>query len=140
MEGAASVSKIFTNEHVTEKRCIFAKKTMHTEEDFSRLVYDFSNCRPVLAALGDENRLHIMYQILTAATPTGLRIGDIERRSCLSRPAVSRHLKILKDAGVLKIRREGTRSFYYPDPDMNSFTTLISVLQRAVDFSKEHQR
>ncbi len=123
------------------KSGVFLQKKRCTPKKISAdLCPIFSNCRPVLAALGDENRLHIMYQILTAATPTGLRIGDIERRSCLSRPAVSRHLKILKDAGVLKIRREGTRSFYYPDPDMNSFTTLISVLQRAVDFSKEHQR
>ena len=113
---------------------------MHTEDDFIRLVGDFKACRPVLAALGDENRLHILYQMMMAANPSGLRIGDIERISCLSHPAVSRHLRILKNAGVVKSRREGTRSYYYLDPDMNSFAALISVLQRAVEFSKEHNR
>ena len=34
-----------------------------------------------------------------------------------SRPAVSQHLKALKDAGLVKDRSEGTRGVYYIDPD-----------------------
>ncbi len=35
----------------------------------------------------------------------------------VSRPAVSQHLKALKDAGLVKDRSEGTRRVYYIDPD-----------------------
>ncbi len=35
----------------------------------------------------------------------------------VSRPAVSQHLKTLKDAGLVKDRSEGTRRVYYIDPD-----------------------
>ena len=105
---------------------------MHTEKEFMQLAGDFRASRPVLIALGDENRLHILYQMMIAADPMG-----IVKRSDLSRPAVSHHLKILKDAGVISVRREGTKNYYYLDPDMGSFKTLISVLQRSVDYAAE---
>jgi DNA-binding transcriptional ArsR family regulator len=110
---------------------------MHTEDEFRSLASDFHRCRAVLAALGDENRLHILYQMMITAKPTGMRVGEIVRMSNLSRPAVSHHMKILKDAGVINVRREGTKNFYYLDPDMKSFKILISVLQRSVDYAAE---
>ena len=51
--------------------------------------------------------------------------------------AVSHHLQILKDAGILKMRREATKNYYYFDPDMKSFELLIGVLQRAVSITSE---
>lgn len=110
---------------------------MHTEGEFRSLASDFHDCRAVLAALGDGNRLHILYQMMITAKPMGMRVGEIVRMSNLSRPAVSHHMKILKDAGVINVRREGTKNFYYLDPDMRSFRALISVLQRSVDYAAE---
>jgi len=101
------------------------------------IIGDFKECRDVLVALGDENRLHILYQMMITADLMGMRVGDIVKMSSLSRPAVSHHMKILKDAGVINVRREGTRNYYYLDPDMKSFKALISVLQRSVDYSSE---
>lgn len=110
---------------------------MHTQKEFMRLAEDFRSCRPVLTALGDENRLHMLYRMMIAAEPRGIRVGEIVRRSDLSRPAVSHHLKILKDAGIISVRREGTRNYYYLDPDMEAFKELISVLQRSVDYTAD---
>ena len=110
---------------------------MHTQQEFMKLAVDFRKCRPVLAALGDENRLHILYQMMCAMQPRGIRVGEIVIRSSLSRPAVSHHLKILKDAGIIRVRREGTMNFYYLDPEMEAFQTLISVLQRSVEYALE---
>ena len=110
---------------------------MHSKKEFTELAADFRNCRTVLAALGDENRLHILYQMMVTAKPMGMRVGDIVKMSSLSRPAVSHHMKILKDAGVVAVRREGTRNFYYLDPDMQSFKSLISVLERSVLYASE---
>ena len=110
---------------------------MHTGKEFMKLAEDFRICRPVLVALGDENRLHILYQMMISAEPRGMRVGEIVKLSSLSRPAVSHHMRILKDAGVINVRKEGTKNYYYLDPDMKSFRTLISVLERSVEYSSE---
>lgn len=47
----------------------------------------------------------------------GVRVGAITEMTNLSRPAVSHHLSILKDAGLVKLRREGTKNYYYFDAD-----------------------
>lgn len=110
---------------------------MHTEIELLKLAEDFKYCKQIFVALGDENRLHIVYQMMISANPRGLRVGDIVRRSSLSRPAVSHHMKILKNAGVVNVRREGTKNYYYLDPNMKSFKLLISILQKAVKYSEE---
>ncbi|MEG6523627.1 ArsR/SmtB family transcription factor [Desulfotomaculum sp. 1211_IL3151] len=40
-----------------------------------------------------------------------MRVGEIKAKTHLSRPAVSHHLKILKDIGIVKMREEGTKNF-----------------------------
>ncbi|WP_432616920.1 ArsR/SmtB family transcription factor [Butyricicoccus sp.] len=49
------------------------------------------------------------------------------------RPAVSHHLQIMKDAGIINMRKEGTKNYYYFDSEMASFQRLIAVLQLAVE-------
>ena len=44
---------------------------MHTKKEFMKLSADFKECRDVLVALGDENRLHILYQMMITADPMG---------------------------------------------------------------------
>jgi DNA-binding transcriptional ArsR family regulator len=39
-------------------------------------------------------------------------VGEIARSLPVSRPAVSQHLRVLKEAGLVRERREGTRNFY----------------------------
>ena len=43
-------------------------------------------------------------------------VGEIARGMPVSRPAVSQHLKVLKEAGLVTDRAEGTRRVYYIDP------------------------
>ncbi len=43
----------------------------------------------------------------------------------------------MKDAGLLKTRKEGTKIFYYFDPDMKSMNALIDVLHLAIEITKE---
>ena len=43
----------------------------------------------------------------------GVRVGTITEKTHLSRPAVSHHIQILKEAGILKVRKEGTKNYYY---------------------------
>jgi DNA-binding transcriptional ArsR family regulator len=58
----------------------------------------------VFVALGDEHRQRIL---LTFEKGERLTVGQIAEVATLSRPAVSHHLKILRDAGVLAAERAG---------------------------------
>ena len=83
----------------------------------------FHACMPLFIALGDEMRLSIIEVLTEEAldsrqTPGpihfeqyGLNVNEITRRTSLSRPAISHHLKILKEAG--SVRQEGTANYYY---------------------------
>jgi ArsR family transcriptional regulator, arsenate/arsenite/antimonite-responsive transcriptional repressor len=63
-------------------------------------------------ALGDEHRQRIL---LTFERGERLNVGQIVAVSTLSRSAVSHHLKLLKQAGVLKSEKIGKEVFYWVD-------------------------
>ena len=110
---------------------------MYTRTDIEKLAEDFKNCRQVLIALGDENRQHLILEMMKMENCSGARVGDIMERTHLSRPAVSHHLRILKEAGILKVRKEATKNYYYFDPDTKSLDKLIHVLQKAKELTAE---
>ena len=91
----------------------------------------------VLTAIGDETRQHLLIEMMQMGDCHGVRVGEITRKTNLSRPAVSHHLGILKDAGLIDVRREGTKNYYYFDSDMKSIKKLIAALQAAVDVAKQ---
>ncbi|MDO4303234.1 MAG: metalloregulator ArsR/SmtB family transcription factor [Bacillota bacterium] len=98
-------------------------------EEIRQLAEEFENCQKILLALGDENRQHLMLEMLRMGQCTGVRVGEITEKSNLSRPAVSHHIRILKDAGILKMRREGTKNYYFFDVDMEAVNRLIGMLE-----------
>lgn len=110
---------------------------MHTREDIDTLADEFEQCQKILVALGDENRQHMILEMMKMGDCRGVRVNKITEKTHLSRPAVSHHLQILKDAGILKMRREATKNYYYFDPDMKSFELLIGVLQKAIHITAE---
>jgi DNA-binding transcriptional ArsR family regulator len=63
------------------------------------------------AALGDENRRAIL-RLLTGGERS---VGQLASSMPISRPAVSRHLRLLKDAGLVRERAVGTRRLYALD-------------------------
>jgi len=110
-------------------------QSMYMRAEVEKLAEDFENCRKVLIALGDENRQHLILEMMKMENCSGARVGDITKRTHLSRPAVSHHLQILKNAGILKVRKEVTKNYYYFDPDTKSFDRLIHVLQKAKELT-----
>lgn len=44
-------------------------------------------------------------------------VGDIADQFDVTRPAISQHLRVLKEAGLVSERREGTRRFYRAQPE-----------------------
>ena len=63
-------------------------------------------------ALGDPTRRAIFERL--AAGPRA--VGELADEFPVSRPAVSQHLKVLKDAGLVVDRAQGTRRLYQLDP------------------------
>ena len=68
--------------------------------------------RSPLGVLAEPTRLAIFE--LLAEQP--LPVGELAARLPVSRPAVSQHLKVLKDVGLVVDRPEGTRRLYLVDP------------------------
>jgi DNA-binding transcriptional ArsR family regulator len=64
------------------------------------------------SALADPTRRAIFERL--ARGPRA--VGDLAREFPVSRPAVSQHLKVLKDAGLVTDRRDGNRRLYAVDP------------------------
>lgn len=108
---------------------------MLSEEIFS-LSERFAACKGVLTAIGDETRLHILLEMMKMGDCDGVRVGEITRKTNLSRPAVSHHLRILREAGVLRVRREGTKNFYYFDRRLEAFDRLSAVLRDAAELAR----
>jgi DNA-binding transcriptional ArsR family regulator len=69
--------------------------------------------RDRFAALADPTRRRIFERLKSGPQA----VGAIARRMPVSRPAVSQHLKVLKEAGLVADRPEGTRRVYYIDPN-----------------------
>ena len=66
-----------------------------------------------LAALGDPTRRAIFERLAERPRAVGELAGELP----VSRPAVSQHLKVLKDAGLVIDRPAGNRRIYQLDPD-----------------------
>lgn len=68
----------------------------------------------VAKALSDSNRIEMMRFLAQQKGP--LCACDIVERFDLSQPTVSHHLKILKDAGLLRGTRDGLFAYYEVEP------------------------
>ena len=104
----------------------------NTPQDLERLRMEFQQCRELFTALGDAARQDLLCVLLTCGC-WGLRSVELAARTHLSRPAVSHHLQVLKKAGVVKARKEGTRVFYYLDPqdsEIENMARLFADIQR----------
>lgn len=86
----------------------------------------FANCKPLFFALGDSTRQEI---ILALEQTDELNVSQLADRLPLSRPAISHHLKVLRQSGLVDVRRQGTENFY--------FLTIEDALERLKRFVHE---
>jgi len=66
-----------------------------------------------MEALGDPTRFAILQSLARRA----LAVSELAETLPVSRPAVSQHLRVLKDAGLVSDRKAGTRRIYEANPD-----------------------
>ena len=65
------------------------------------------------AALAEPRRREILRLVSVAE----LSVGDIASRFDVTRPAISQHLRVMKEAGLVTERRDGTRRLYRAKPE-----------------------
>ncbi len=78
----------------------------------------------VLRALAEQRRREILRLVATEEVPA----GRIAEHFDVTRPAISQHLQILRDAGLVRERREGTRRLYRAEP--RGLAPLRAYLER----------
>lgn len=90
---------------------------------------EWRNLSRVFAALGDEHRQRIL---LTFEPGERLNAGSIAAVSTLSRTAVSHHLKVLREAGVLGREKIGKEVWYWLDKEF-----LLSALGAVCEYLRD---
>ncbi|RIX51385.1 ArsR family transcriptional regulator [Paenibacillus nanensis] len=76
----------------------------------AHILQQFKECIPLLEVLTDENRQAII--MLLAHNKSGLNVNTISGNVNLSRPAVSHHLKVLKQSGFITSEKKGVENYY----------------------------
>ncbi|MER7453243.1 metalloregulator ArsR/SmtB family transcription factor [Nocardia beijingensis] len=70
----------------------------------------------IFEALGDPVRRFILELVAVDEQQAGALVAAVRQRTPISQPGVSQHLKVLRDAGLVRVRAEGTRRIYVLDP------------------------
>ncbi|MGL5416788.1 MAG: ArsR/SmtB family transcription factor [Clostridium sp.] len=99
----------------------------------------FKICGDAILALGDQTRQLILLTLLQSDF-NGVRVGEIGKKTHLSRPAVSHHLQILKRANIINVRKEGTKNYYYLDSNKSQWKDikdLINLIYEGVEHISE---
>jgi DNA-binding transcriptional ArsR family regulator len=97
-----------------------------------------------IGVLGDPTRRAIFELLAERARP----VGELAASLPVSRPAVSQHLKVMKDVGLVVDHQEGTRRVYRLDPEAlaelrayldQMWTRSLSAFRTAVEHDQEDQ-
>ena len=96
------------NEFLNANEDIVSKVLENQPDD--EYLYDLAD---LFKTFGDSTRIKILYALFEGE----LCVGDLATILKLSQPAISHQLKVLKDAKLVKFRREGKVIFYSLDDD-----------------------
>lgn len=96
------------NEFLNANEDVVSKVLENQPDD--EYLYDLAD---LFKTFGDSTRIKILYALFESE----LCVGDLATILQLSQPAISHQLKVLKDAKLVKFRREGKVIFYSLDDD-----------------------
>src|ERR1700709_2461743 len=86
----------------------------------------------VFRALSDPTRRAVYERLLTSEAT----VGEIQRGSNVSQPAISQHLKALREAGLVTARRAGREAHYRAEP--KGIAPIVDWLSHYQVFWREH--
>lgn len=114
-------------------------KAVECEVRTKQIAAGFQNCRSAFTAIGDETR-QLILQVLLESDLSGIRVGEIALKTHLTRPSVSHHLQILKEAGIVAMRKEGTKNYYYlsvQGTQWKAIADLVNLIYESVRYISE---
>ena len=88
--------------------------------------------------LGDTTRQSIILCLLENMKTGGMSVGELVDEIHLSRTALSHHLKILKGCGIVGMREEGTKNFYYLNYRSSRVTSLIRLFRKIEEVQQDN--
>ncbi|WJH34888.1 metalloregulator ArsR/SmtB family transcription factor [Paenibacillus sp. CC-CFT747] len=93
-----------------------------------RAMETFRSCIPLFQALSDPARQDI---ILLLVEKERLSVNEIAEHSRLSRPAISHHLKIMRETGLVAVEQLGTQRYYFLSlvPSVEKMKELIRLVE-----------
>ncbi|MBO4320472.1 MAG: winged helix-turn-helix transcriptional regulator [Treponema sp.] len=103
---------------------------MIDREEIKKTLKTFNACVPFFIAMSDEYRQKLIMDIAEAGKE-GINVSNLSAKSRLSRPAISHHLKVLKDSGLIKPKKVGTQIFYQLNlsEKFKTVSSLISAME-----------
>ena len=104
-------------------------------EKIEKALEEFKDCVPIFSTLGDATRQKICLDLASAGLD-GINVADLSGKTILSRPAISHHLKVLKDAGIVEPIKKGTQIFYKLRLK-DSFVTLKALMETVEEILSE---
>jgi DNA-binding transcriptional ArsR family regulator len=102
----------------------------------------------LFAALGEPTRLAILDELTAGERTVGALVG----RAGVSQPAVSQHLKVLREAGLVRVRPDAQRRLYSLEPagfrvvelwlerHRRAWADRLDALERHLDADREEAR
>jgi ArsR family transcriptional regulator, arsenate/arsenite/antimonite-responsive transcriptional repressor len=102
----------------------------HNNCDNKLILEKFTQSTSVFQALGDVNRQHIISLLIEM---TSLNVTQITERMEISRPAISHHLKILRQANLVDSVTKGKERFYCLSSKINDSLKILKDLIEAVE-------
>ena len=105
------------------------------DEQINRIKEELLASSKILNAICDENRQKILIVLLDNCTKGGIRVEDIAKQVNLSRPAVSHHLKLLRNENLVSIEKAGTKNFYHiiGGAEILKLKTLINSIEEFIN-------
>ena len=100
---------------------------MIDKAEIKKTLKTFNACVPFFIAMSDEYRQKLIMDIAEAGNE-GINVSNLSAKSNLSRPAISHHLKVLKDAGLINPLKIGTQIFYQLNLTEN-FKTIHELIK-----------
>lgn len=91
----------------------------------------FRDVLPLFNAMGDKKRQQI---ILLLAHHHRLSVGELTSFTELSRPTVSHHIKVLREAGLVNEERQGTKRYYHP-----TFVRYVEPMKKIIALVETHE-
>ena len=101
-------------------------------EKMNSIASGFENKKDIFNILGDSTRINIIVLLLKNKNQP-LSVEEITNEVHLSRPAVSHHIKALKESGILKLNKKGVFNYYSLDSKSKIWNELCILFNNVKD-------